>query len=191
MGTVSLRVLQVPLPFPTSGGLLQSQRGRDSACPAAISSGGPGSGEGLPSHGRGSRSGCRLSRGWGPRTPAPARPAWAAGSRRPRSRLPSPALGRQRLPSRVPVPPRFPARGAPRAATNEASAGRSGFPGAGRRTERVGARLGLGSAPLQAPAPPRPRRRAPRPSPSRRRGHRLPARVKEERGSPQPAGRRP
>lgn len=167
METVSLRVLQVPLPFPTSGGLLQSQRGRDSACPAAISSGGPGRGEGLPSHGRGSRSGRRLSRGWGPRTPAPARPAWAAGSRRPRSRLPSPALGRQRLPSRVPDPPCFPALGAPRAATNEAPAGRSGFPGAGRRTERVrgSARARLGSAAGPGSSPASPPRSAPLPLP--------------------------
>lgn len=116
--------------------------------------------------------------GLGSRVPEAAVPAPVTRCRAaapPQSRPPSAALPR--------------AWGAPRC--HHRGSGRSGFPGAGRRTERVGARLGLGSAPLQAPAPPRPRRRAPRPSPSRRRGHRLPARVKEDRGSPQPAGRRP
>lgn len=93
------------------------------------------------------------------------RPAWAAGSRRPRSRLPSPAAGRQRLLGRVPRPPRFPVRGAPRAATSEAPAGRgsrepaggwsaSGL-GSGSARLRCRPRLlpGLGAA-LRAPPPP-------------------------------------
>lgn len=119
------------------------------------------------------------------------RPA-GLGSRVPEAAVPVPVT---RCRAAAPPQSRAPSAALPRAwgspRCHHRGSGRSGFPGAGRRTERVGARLGLGSAPLQAPAPPRPRRGAPRPSPSRRRGHRLLARVKEERGSPQPAGRRP
>lgn len=57
--------------------------------------------------------------------------------------------------------------GSPR--RRRSGSGQSGLPqGARRRTEGVRARpgLGLGAAPLQAPAPPRPPRRARRPSPA-------------------------
>lgn len=69
--------------------------------------------------------------------------------------------------SPVPSGPLPSAREAPGAATSRAPAS-PGSGGATRRTDSVRARLGLGlgSAPLQAPAPPRPPRRAPRPSPS-------------------------
>lgn len=105
----------------------------------------------------------RVGSSHSPLPPGP--PAWAAGSRRPRSRLPSPAARRQRLPGHVPGPPRFLARGAPRAATSEAPAGRgSREPASGRSASGLGsgsARLrcrprllpGLGAA-LRAPPPP-------------------------------------
>lgn len=159
---VSLQVLQVRLLGVSS----RATVGGTAACPAAVSSGCPGSGEGPPSQGRGAGPGTGCPKGGVLALPfPPGRPAWAAGSRRPRSRLRLPAAGRQRLPGRVPCPPRFPARGTPRAAASEAPAGRgSQEPAGGRSASGLGsgsARLrcrprllpGLGAA-LRAPPPP-------------------------------------
>lgn len=134
--------------------------GGTAACPAAISSGCPGSREGPPSQGRGSRSRHRVSRGWGPRTPAPARLAGrpgqqGPGGRGPGSRHPLPGGSASRVTSPVrrasrsvglPALPPLRLRPVGAARSRQADGARRGSARA-----RLSSAAGPGSSPASAP----------------------------------------